>query len=151
MIVSRRPARQNVLESLGKSMDVELAVDAAVEFLVICGSATLILRRCGNRQHHPAHPWTTPDVLRSSVRLLLEVASPGELALCPAERNKWRTNMTMSTAPKVQTMVAPVGRSSSTEKYTPRAETNVPMVHPMANRRPIRSAKSMAPTEGTIR
>ena len=48
-------------------------------------------------------------------------------------------------------MVAPVGVSNKTEKYTPSAETNVPMVQPIASRRPMRSAKSIAPTDGTTK
>src|SRR5439155_2176933 len=54
-------------------------------------------------------------------------------------------------APKVPTIVAPVGRSRRNEKETPAAETRVPMVHPMARRGPSRSAKSIAATEGTMR
>ena len=57
----------------------------------------------------------------------------------------------MRTMPKVQTMAAPVGRSSWTERKMPSAETIVPMLHPMARRRPMCSEYSMAATDGTIR
>src|SRR5947207_1484887 len=39
----------------------------------------------------------------------------------------------------VQTMVAPVGRSIFSERYTPTADTSVPMVQPMARRVPTLS------------
>src|SRR5207245_5895623 len=55
-------------------------------------------------------------------------------------KNKCTTNITKSTPPKVQTIVAPVGRSQSTERYTPSAETSVPIVQPIARRRPMVSA-----------
>src|SRR5437588_12683710 len=58
---------------------------------------------------------------------------------------------TGETAPNVQTIVAPVGKSSATEKYTPNAETSVPIVQPIANRFPMWSANSIAPTDGTTR
>jgi hypothetical protein len=48
--------------------------------------------------------------------------------------------MMTSTTPNVHTMVAPVGRSSTSDRYTPSADTTVPIVHPMARRRPIVSA-----------
>src|ERR1043166_5902292 len=53
--------------------------------------------------------------------------------------------------PKVQTIVAPVGRSSLKESRTPRSVTRAPMLQPMARRFPIDVAKSIAATEGTIR
>jgi hypothetical protein len=51
----------------------------------------------------------------------------------------------------VTTIVEPVGVSILTLKMTPNADTSVPIVQPIANRGPIRSAKTMAPTLGTIR
>ena len=69
----------------------------------------------------------------------------------PWKKDKWIRNIRTSTAPNVQTIVAPVGVSRATEKYTPSAETRVPIVQPIASRGPTRSANSMAPTEGTIR
>ena len=51
----------------------------------------------------------------------------------------------------VNTIVAPVGRSSLSDRYTPMADTTVPMVQPIARRSPIRSAYSIAPTDGTMR
>jgi hypothetical protein len=65
--------------------------------------------------------------------------------------NPRQTAIKIRTIPNVHTMVAPVGRSILRERYTPNAETSVPMVQPMANRGPILSAYNMAPTEGTIR
>src|SRR5262249_55800744 len=59
--------------------------------------------------------------------------------------------ITISTRPNVQTMVAPVGRSILRERYTPSAETSVPIVQPIARRGPMFSAYSIAPTDGTIR
>ena len=53
--------------------------------------------------------------------------------------------------PKVQTIVAPVGRSSLNESSTPASVTSAPMLQPMARRLPIDVAKSIAATEGTIR
>ena len=51
----------------------------------------------------------------------------------------------------MQTIVAPVGRSSLSERYTPSADTIVPIVQPIASRLPIVSAYSIAATDGTIR
>ena len=48
--------------------------------------------------------------------------------------------MRTSTRPNVHTMVAPVGRSSMSERYTPSADTTVPMVQPIASRVPMLSA-----------
>src|SRR5437667_10225086 len=56
-----------------------------------------------------------------------------------------------STTPNVQTMVAPVGRSSCSDRYTPSADTIVPIDQPIASRLPIESAYSIAATDGTIR
>ena len=56
-----------------------------------------------------------------------------------------------SAAPKVATIVAPVGRSRTKERATPPAETAAPIAHPMASRTPSLSEKSIAVTEGTIR
>ena len=56
--------------------------------------------------------------------------------------------MIIRTSPNVHTIVAPVGRSSCNDRYTPRAETKVPIDHPMASRRPIVSAYNIAATEG---
>jgi len=56
-----------------------------------------------------------------------------------------------SAMPKVQTMVAPVGRSSLNESSTPSNVTRAPMLQPMARRFPIEVAKSIAATDGTIR
>ena len=58
--------------------------------------------------------------------------------------------MIIRTRPKVHTIVAPVGRSRRSDKYTPSAETTVPIVQPMARRRPMVSAYSMAATLGLI-
>src|ERR1035437_6919963 len=47
--------------------------------------------------------------------------------------------MITSATPNVQTMVAPVGKSRMNERYTPTADTTVPIVHPIARRVPMRS------------
>src|SRR5262245_45762725 len=53
-------------------------------------------------------------------------------------RNSGRTAaISTSTRPKVQTMVAPVGRSHSTESSTPSADTMDPIAQPMARRGPM--------------
>src|SRR5438034_10022652 len=59
--------------------------------------------------------------------------------------------ITASEIPNVQTIVAPVGRSSLNDSITPSALTNAPIDQPMARRLPIDLAKSIAPTDGTIR
>src|SRR5436190_10000006 len=59
--------------------------------------------------------------------------------------------ITISTRPNVHTIVAPVGRSICSDRYTPNADTSVPIVHPIARRGPMFSAYSIAPTDGTIR
>jgi hypothetical protein len=48
--------------------------------------------------------------------------------------------MIASTTPKVTTIVAPVGRSRTSDRYTPSADTIVPIVHPIASRLPTVSA-----------
>ena len=75
-----------------------------------------------------------------------------ELRYAPRLATNGRTSaIAARIRPKVQTVVAPVGRSKMTEKYIPSIETTAPMTHPMARRGPIRFAQSMAPTDGTIR
>src|ERR1051325_1951749 len=56
-----------------------------------------------------------------------------------------------SATPKVQTIVAPVGRSSLNEARMPSALTSAPIVQPIARRLPIDCAKSIAATDGTMR
>src|ERR1019366_2627598 len=80
----------------------------------------------------------------------LPAAAAALAALFRGTKRRTRA-MAIRTMPNVHTMVAPVGRSICSERYTPSAETSVPMVQPMARRGPILSAKSMPPTEGTIR
>ena len=53
--------------------------------------------------------------------------------------------------PNVQTIVAPVGRSSLNDSRTPSMVTAAPMVQPIARRLPIDLAKSIAVTDGTMR
>src|SRR5262249_14533968 len=71
----------------------------------------------------------------------------------PRTRKNTALASASSTSParNVKTMVALVGKSSRQEIQQPSAETSVPMVQPMAKRVPMRSANSMAPTEGTMR
>src|SRR6476661_9043685 len=80
-----------------------------------------------------------------------EDAPSNTCAFCPWKNNKCTKNIKIKTAPNVHTMVAPVGVSMLTEKYTPNADTSVPIVHPIASRGPTRSANNIAPTEGTIK
>jgi len=56
--------------------------------------------------------------------------------------NGRRSAIRISTIPKVQTMVAPVGRSSSSERNTPSALTSVPIVQPIARRGPTCSEEA---------
>ena len=51
----------------------------------------------------------------------------------------------------VHTIVGPVGRSRTRERYTPSADTTVPIVQPIARRLPMLSANSIAATDGTMR
>jgi hypothetical protein len=59
--------------------------------------------------------------------------------------------MRIRTRPNVHTIVAPVGRSTLRERYTPSADTSVPIDQPIARRFPIESAYSIAATDGTIK
>ncbi len=61
------------------------------------------------------------------------------------------TAINNSVTPKVATIVAPVGRSSTNDSATPPADTAAPIVQPMASRGPSRCAKSIAVTDGTMR